>query len=95
VDWIAALGMQASLRALFETNRAIAETDLRPEVARIKLPTLIIHGERDKSAPIDLTARRTAALIAGSELNVYEGAPHGLVITHQDRLTHDLADWIR
>jgi non-heme chloroperoxidase len=94
VAWLAGLGMQASLKALFETNRAIAETDLRPDVARVKLPTLIIHGERDRSAPIDLTARRTAALIAGSELRIYEGAPHGLVITHQDRLARDLADWV-
>ena len=82
------------MKALFETNRAIAETDLRPDVARVKLPTLIIHGERDKSAPVDLTARRSAALIAGSEMRIYEGAPHGLVITHQDRLARDLADWV-
>jgi non-heme chloroperoxidase len=62
-------------------------------VARVQLPTLIIHGGRDASAPVDLTARRTAALIAGSKLKLYEDAPHGLVITHADRLTRDLADW--
>jgi pimeloyl-ACP methyl ester carboxylesterase len=58
------------------------------------LPTLVIHGAQDKSAPIDLTGKRTAAMISGSQFKVYDGAPHGLLLTHQDRLNSDLAQWI-
>jgi hypothetical protein len=32
-----------------------------------------------------------ARLIAGSRLEVYEGGPHGLFVTHMDRLNPDLA----
>jgi pimeloyl-ACP methyl ester carboxylesterase len=92
--WIAAMGAQASLKALVDLNHAITETDLRKEVARITLPTLIIHGEQDKSAPLALTGRRLAAMIAGSQLKVYEGAPHGLLVTHQNLLNEDLRRWI-
>jgi pimeloyl-ACP methyl ester carboxylesterase len=94
VEWVAGMGAQASLRALIALNHTITETDLRKEVAQIRLPTLVIHGEQDKSAPLDLSGRRTAAMIPGSRLDVYEGAPHGLLLTHQDRLARDLAGWI-
>jgi non-heme chloroperoxidase len=55
------------------------------------LPTLIIHGDHDQSAPLELTARKIAELVPGSELRIYEGAPHGLILTHADRLESDLA----
>jgi non-heme chloroperoxidase len=94
VAWIANMGAQASLEALIDLNHAITETDLRADVARIALPTLVIHGAQDKSAPLELTGKRTASMIRGSELRIYEGAPHGLLVTHQDRLNSDLLSWI-
>jgi non-heme chloroperoxidase len=90
VAWIAAMGAQASLKGLIELNHAITETDLRPDVARVSLPTLIIHGEADKSALLDLTGRRTAKMIPRAELKIYEDAPHGLLLTHKERLNEDL-----
>jgi pimeloyl-ACP methyl ester carboxylesterase len=95
VAWIADMGAQASLKALFDLNHAITETDQRVAVGRIRLPTLLIHGAQDKSAPLDLTSRRLATLIPGSELKVYEGAPHGLLVTHQSRLNAELETWAR
>jgi non-heme chloroperoxidase len=94
VSWVAAMGSQASLKALVDINHAITETDLRADVARVKLPTLVIHGTEDKSAPIELTGKKTAALIPGSQLKIYDGAPHGLLLTHQERLNSDLIQWI-
>lgn len=95
VAWIAAMGAQASLQALLQLNHAITETDLRREVAAIEVPTLVIHGAKDKSAPLDLTGKRVAAMIQGSELKVYDGAPHGLLVTHQNLLNDDLVRWIQ
>lgn len=94
VSWVAGMGAQASLGALVDLNHAITETDLRADVTSIKLPTLVIHGAQDKSAPIHLTGRRIAAMIPGSLLKVYEDAPHGLLLTHPDRLNSDLIQWI-
>jgi len=95
VAWISQLGAQASLKALLDTNHAIAETDLRDDVSRVKLPTLIVHGAQDKSAPLDLTGNRIATMIPGRELKVYKDAPHGLLVTHIEQLNADLAAWIR
>jgi non-heme chloroperoxidase len=87
--------MQASLKAILECNQAITETDFRSELPRVNVPTLIIQGDQDVSAPLDLTGRRTAKLIPGAQLKIYEDAPHGLMFTHTDRLNHDLIAFVQ
>jgi non-heme chloroperoxidase len=59
-------------------QRSLVESDFRAELRRLDLPTLIIHGDVDTSAPLELTARPTAALVRGSQLVIIEGAGHGL-----------------
>jgi non-heme chloroperoxidase len=90
LDWGARLMMVPSLKCLLDCNQAIIETDFRKELPKVSVPTLIIHGDKDVSAPLELTGRRTAALIPGAQLKIYEGAPHGLMLTHIDRLNGDL-----
>jgi pimeloyl-ACP methyl ester carboxylesterase len=91
VDWIVAMMASTSLQALIECNRALSVADFRAELPKITVPTLILQGDADVSAPIDLTGRKTAALIPGSRLEVYAGAPHGLIYTHMARVNADLA----
>jgi non-heme chloroperoxidase len=67
--------------------------DFKAEMAHITLPALVIHGDKDASAPLE-RGRRTAAALANSELRIYEGAPHGLFMTHRERLNADLLDFI-
>jgi non-heme chloroperoxidase len=62
---------------------------------RIDVPTLIIHGDRDRSAPVELTAKPSAELISNCRLLVYPGAPHGLMFTHMDQLNADLVAFMR
>jgi non-heme chloroperoxidase len=95
IQWGLKMGMRASLKAVIDCNRAVTETDFRAELPKITTPALIIHGDKDVSAPLELTGRKTAQLIPGSRLKVYEGAPHGLFITHMDRLNRDLHDFIK
>lgn len=61
----------------------------------VTLPTLIVHGDKDVVNPPATTAKKVAALVAGSTLTVYEGGPHGLVITHHDRLARDILSFAR
>jgi pimeloyl-ACP methyl ester carboxylesterase len=95
VQWGVRMALQTSLKALVDSNHADTETDFRAEMRRIATPTLIIHGDSDHSAPLDFTGRRAAKLIPVSELKVYEGAPHGLFITHMDRLNRDLLEFVK
>jgi non-heme chloroperoxidase len=56
---------------------------------------LIIHGDNDMVNRIDITGRKMAEEIPGCEFRVYEGAPHGLAVTHRDRLCEDLLKFIQ
>jgi non-heme chloroperoxidase len=94
VQWRQRMADQCSLKAMVDVYRATTETDFRAELPHIAIPTLIVHGDADRSAPLDSTARRTAALIRGSELKVYPGAPHMLMLTEIDRLNRDLLAFI-
>lgn len=95
VQWGVRMCLQASLKALTDCNRADTETDFRAELPKIIAPTLIIHGDKDVSTPLESTGRKTARLIPGSRLEVYEGAPHGLMFTHMDRFNRDLLAFIK
>jgi non-heme chloroperoxidase len=95
VQWVVGMCLQASLKALIDCNHAINETDFRAELAAMTVPTLVIHGDADVSEPIEQRGRRTAQLIPGSQFKLYEGAPHGLMFTHMDRLNSDLLAFIQ
>jgi pimeloyl-ACP methyl ester carboxylesterase len=90
LEWVKGLMLQCSMQALVECNRALTATDFRGASAKIDVPTLLIHGDRDVSAPLALTARKAASLIPHARLAIYEGAPHGLLLTHASRLNDDL-----
>lgn len=88
--WVRMMVDGCSLKTMLDLQRMFTETDFRPELRRISVPTLLIHGDNDTSTPIETTARKTGPLIPGSQLKVYEGAAHGLPITHADQLNADL-----
>ncbi|MEO8738588.1 MAG: alpha/beta hydrolase [Casimicrobiaceae bacterium] len=95
LEWSRAVSMQASLKATLACANAFAGTDFRPDLASFKVPTLIIHGTGDKTVPIDASARKAAAGIATSTLIEYDGAPHGLLASHKQKLTADVLRFLR
>ncbi len=95
VQWMIRFILEASPKAILELSRSAIEADFRPEMSACTVPTLVIHGGKDQGAPLDLCGRKTAQAIPGSQLKVYEDAMHGLFLTHRDRLTSDLLNFIR
>ncbi|GAA5196512.1 alpha/beta hydrolase [Rugosimonospora acidiphila] len=81
---------RTSLYALSRCSRIVVETDFRAELAEVRVPALVIHGTADASNPIDLCGRRSAQILPAAALAVYDGAPHGLFITHLPRLLDDI-----
>ncbi len=95
VQWAVRLILECSPKAVIECQHLLWTTDLRLDIRTMTVPTLLIHGDQDQNAPLDFCAGRTTQLIAGSELKVYEGAAHGLFLTHKDRLNADLLAFIQ
>ena len=90
-DWLGAMVLDTSRRIAVDFQREIVQADLTAEAAALDLPVTVIHGDRDVSAPLDLTGRRYAELIPGANLLVYEGVAHGIMVTHAHRLAGDIA----
>jgi len=88
--WIREMMLSVPLPVALACRKTIAFSDLRAAAAKVDRPTLILHGDRDASAPLPLTGAKTAKLIKGSKLVVYEGAPHPLPLTHGERLIADM-----
>ena len=78
IDWTIRMIVDTPLQVLLETLKVSSDVDMRAELQKIQVPALIIHGDQDASAPIELTGRETAELIGGASLTVYPGAGHGL-----------------
>jgi non-heme chloroperoxidase len=95
IDWLVAMLLRTPLPMAIETNRVLVQSDVRPALAKVDRPVLILHGDKDASAPLELTGRPTAAGIRGAVLKVYEGAPHGLFLTHMEQVNRDLLDFVR
>lgn len=87
--------LQTSLPVTLACARAMVQADFRAEMRRIDVPTLVIHGDRDRSAPVELTGKPSAELIPNCRLLVYPGAPHGLMFTHMDQLNDDMLRFMR
>lgn len=94
-EWVVAQFMRASPKATIDCMRAIAGGDLRADMRAVTVPTLIVHGDKDMVNPLATTAQKVGELIPGSTIKAYEGAPHGLVITHRDRLAQDILSFAR
>ncbi|MBA4211578.1 MAG: alpha/beta hydrolase [Polaromonas sp.] len=93
--WAHCIAMQAGLRPTVACMRAFSSTDFRPDLAAFKVPTLLIHGTDDKTVPIAASSRLAAAGIDGAQLIEYEGAPHGLFVSHKQRLAKDLLAFLK
>jgi non-heme chloroperoxidase len=94
VEWGLSIARQASVPALVKCLRAFSETDFRADMRAFTMPTLIVYGTGDVPS-MAKNAARTAALIAGSRVAPYEGAPHGLFLTDPARFNRDLLEFIR
>jgi non-heme chloroperoxidase len=94
LDWSQMLALPASPRATTECVRAFSGTDFRGDLATIKVPTLFIHGDADKTVPFKNSAERAVKLVPNAQLVAYEGEPHGLNITSKDRLNRDILTFV-
>jgi non-heme chloroperoxidase len=90
-----AQGMMGGLKGQYDCIREFSEVDYTENLKKIDVPTLVIHGDDDQIVPIGAAGLRSAKIVPNATLKVYEGAPHGLAQTEQDRLNADLLAFIQ
>jgi pimeloyl-ACP methyl ester carboxylesterase len=94
LHWAWTMAMSAGLNPTLRCIDAFGRTDFRPDVASIKVPTLIIHGTEDQTVPIDATGRALARALPGARLVEIDGGAHGLTASHKEEVNAALLTFL-
>jgi pimeloyl-ACP methyl ester carboxylesterase len=78
-NWLNGICISASSYATAQCLIALRDTDLRKDLKKIKIPTLIMHGKKDKICSFDL-AEQMKAGISGSQLIPFKNSGHSLFL---------------
>ena len=84
----------ASPKGTLDCIAAFGRTDFRGDIAKIDVPTLVIHGDSDGIVPFEVSGKRTHESIEGSTLALIEGGPHGINATHPQEFNQALLDFL-
>jgi non-heme chloroperoxidase len=68
--------------------------DFRKDLAKIDIPTLVMHGDADRILPINAAGARTAKLIKGARFVVVKDGPHCISWTHADEVNTELVNFL-
>ena len=90
-----ALCHQSAPHAALACMEAFASTDFRSDLAKVTVPTLVIHGEADAIVPFEGSGQRTHLAVRHSQLVLVNGAPHGLNVSHAQAFNDALLDFLR
>lgn len=88
-------GMMGGIKGQYDCIKQFSEVDYTPDLKKIEVPTLFVHGDDDQIVPIADSAELAVKIVRNGTLKVYKGAPHGLATTHADQLNQDLLAFIR
>jgi non-heme chloroperoxidase len=87
-------GAEASAEATWACPRGWLE-DFTDDIARIDVPTLILHGTADRILSIDGQGRRLHAALPDARYVEIEGGPHVMCVTHAEEVNRELLAFLR
>jgi non-heme chloroperoxidase len=95
LDFDFSVASHASPIATIKAAESWAGTDFRKELKNVTVPTLIVHGDSDNIVPYKTSGEQAAAGIADNVYHLLKDAPHGLNLTHGDKLNELLLDFLK
>jgi non-heme chloroperoxidase len=90
-----ALCLQSDEHAALACMDSFSTTDFREDLGKVKVPTLVIHGDADAIVPIEGSGQRTHRAVPHSNLVKLSGAPHGLNVSHAQAFNDALLTFLR
>lgn len=93
-NWLYDINLSASGYATEQGLIALRDSDLRPALEKIEVPTAIIHGKNDKVCPFDL-AEQMHKGIKDSELIPCEKSGHALFYEQREDFNEELIKFIK
>jgi pimeloyl-ACP methyl ester carboxylesterase len=88
-NWLNAINLSASSYATAQCLIALRDTDLRNDLPKINIPTVIMHGKKDKICSFDL-AEQMKAGISNSHIVAFENSGHSLFLEETKKFNKEL-----
>ncbi|MDA1875331.1 alpha/beta hydrolase [Bacillus cereus group sp. BY112LC] len=85
----------ASPKGTLDCIAAFSKTDFRGDLAKVNIPTLIIHGDSDATVPFEYSGKLTHEAIPNSKVTLIKGGPHGLNATHAKEFNEALLSFLK
>jgi pimeloyl-ACP methyl ester carboxylesterase len=87
--WLYGMGISSSANAMGKCLIELRDTDLRNEMVKINIPTLILHGKKDKICSFDLAGQMNEA-VHDSVLIAFESSGHSLFLEETQKFNEEL-----
>ena len=84
----------ASPKGTLDCIEAFSYTAVRDDLAKIEVPTLIIHEDSGAIVPFEVSGKRSHEAIANSSLALIEGGLHGVYTTRPEQFNCALLDFL-
>lgn len=92
--WLGSIEMQSSPYAMEQALIALRDEDLRGDLPKIKIPTLILHAKEDKIVAFALAEQMNKA-IAGSQLVPFEKSGHASFVEEKDKFNSEFIKFLK
>lgn len=88
-SWLNGICLSASSYATAQCLIALRDTDLRTDLEKITIPTVIFHGKKDKICSFDL-AEQMKAGISNSHIFAFENSGHSMFLEETHKFNAEL-----
>lgn len=92
--WLGSIEMQSSAYAMEQALIALRDEDIRGDLPKIKVPTLIFNARQDRIVAFALAEQMNKA-IAGSRLVPFEKSGHALFIEEKDKFNAEFIKFLK
>jgi len=88
-NWLNGICLSASSYATAQCLIALRDTDLRSDMAKINIPTVIMHGKKDKICSFDLAEQMKAGIL-NSYIVAFEKSGHSMFLEETQKFNEEL-----
>jgi pimeloyl-ACP methyl ester carboxylesterase len=88
-NWLNGICLSASSYATAQCLVALRDTDLRSDLTKISVPTVIMHGKKDKICSFDLAEQMEAGIL-NSRIVAFENSGHSLFLEETSKFNAEL-----
>ncbi|OES46433.1 alpha/beta fold hydrolase [Domibacillus iocasae] len=93
-QWFMSLGLQAGGHSTIKSAVALRDEDLRGDLDKVLVPTVIFHGKNDKVCPYEFAGEMNKG-IANSRIVPFQNSGHGSFYDEREKFNQELLVFLK